>query len=143
MTDEAKKKIIIDEDWKSQVEAERQKETVTESQEQAGARAAGVSPPVASPEQPEADDYDGPLPPADLLFLASSLYMQALVALGLIANPITNKPDMNLPQAKHAIDMLQMLQEKTQGNRTEEESRGIEAMLHELRMAFVSVQTKA
>ena len=36
--------------------------------------------------------------------------------------------------------MLQMLQEKTEGNRTAEESTAIEEMLHELRLTFVAVQ---
>ena len=39
--------------------------------------------------------------------------------------------------AKHAIDTLEILQQKTEGNRTPEESDEIEAMLHQLRMAFV------
>ena len=130
MTDEANKKIIIDEDWKSQVEAERQSTDKKESAAESAAQGESAA-------QPEADV---PLPPADLLFLASSLYMQAAVSLGLVANPITGKPEKRLPQAKHAIDTLQVLQEKTQGNRTEEESRAIETLLHEIRMSFVAAQ---
>lgn len=129
MTDDPNKKIIIDEDWKGKVEAER--ETLRHE----------PAPPAQTPPEAE-EEADVELPPPDLLFLASSLYMQALVALGLIANPMTGKPQVHFPQAQHAIDTLQVLQEKTKGNRTEEETEGIEAMLHEARMAFVTVQSK-
>jgi hypothetical protein len=133
MTDEASKKIIIDEDWKSKVEAERESPL-----HEKPASESAPNPEAAPGKQ---DEADLPLPPPDLLFLASSLYMQALVALGLIENPMTGKPEVHLPQAKHAIDTLQVLQDKTQGNRTEEETQGLEAMLHEVRMAFVAVQS--
>ena len=47
---------------------------------------------------------------------------------------------MKLAQAKHAIDTLEMLEQKTTGNRTPEESAVIEEMLHQLRLAYVSRQ---
>ena len=53
--------------------------------------------------------------------------------------PSTNKADVQLDQAKHAIDLLTMLQQKTEGNRTPDESEELEAVLHELRLAFVTV----
>ncbi len=81
----------------------------------------------------------GPLPPADLTFLVSSLYLQGTMALGVLPNPATNKADVHLDQAKHVIDMLAMLEQKTEGNRTAEESDGLEAALHELRLAYVSI----
>ena len=55
------------------------------------------------------------------------------MALGLLPNPVTKKADVQLDQAKHAIDLLTMLQQKTEGNRTPEESGELEAALHELR----------
>ena len=64
------------------------------------------------------------------------------MALGLLPNPVTKKADVQLDQAKHAIDLLTMLQQKTEGNRTPEESEELEAALHELRLAFVTVQQK-
>jgi len=127
MTDDPQSKIIVDEDWKNKVEAEREAQSADQP---------AATPPEA--EKGEADD--GPLPPPNLLFLASSLYMQALVALGIIANPMSGKSQVHMPQAKHAIDTLQVLQDKTQGNRTADETEGIEAMLHELRMTYVAVQ---
>jgi len=115
------KKIIVDEDWKSQVEREKELERARQAQAEQGA---------AAP--------DEQLPPPDLIFLATSLYLQGMVALGLIPNPMAdNKHTVNLRQAQHVIDTLQMLQEKTEGNRTPEETEALENMLHELRMAFI------
>jgi hypothetical protein len=133
MTDEAKnqeKKLYVDEDWKSQVEAERE-----------AARHTGESGQPTEP-QPSAEPSPGPqvpLPPASLSFLISSLYLQGVTGLGLMPNPATQKPSVQLEQAKYAIDLLAVLQQKTEGNRTQDESDDLEAALHELRLSFVAV----
>jgi hypothetical protein len=132
MTAEAEKsKIIVDEDWKSKVQAEKealhqQQQTPPPAEE---SPAAAKEPPAGARQ---------PLPPADLFYLAGSLYMQALMGLGAIPNPLSGQPKVELEKAKHAIDTLAMLQQKTEGNRTPEESESIEAMLHELRMVFIA-----
>ena len=118
------KKIIIDEDWKSQVEAEKE-----------AARHAGEPPQAA---EPPSDDIHGPLPPPDFTFLIGSLYVQGAMALGMFVNPMNNKQEMQPAHAKHAIDLLAMLQEKTKGNLTADESEELETALHELRMIYVS-----
>ena len=64
------------------------------------------------------------------------------MALGLLPNPLTKKHDVQLEQAKHSIDLLAVLQQKTEGNRTPEESDELEAALHELRLAFIALQNK-
>ena len=46
---------------------------------------------------------------------------------------------MQPDQAKHAIDTLQVLYDKTEGNRTPEETSAIDDMLHQLRMAYLSL----
>ena len=80
------------------------------------------------------------MPPPDLTFLASSLYLQAMISLGLLPNPMAdNKTVLHLDQAKHTIDTLQVLYDKTEGNRTPEESAAIDDMLHQLRMAYLDV----
>lgn len=68
-----------------------------------------------------AQEADRQLPPPDLTFLASTLYLQAMVSLGMLPNPMSKEAKTHLPQAKHAIDTLQVLLEKTEGNRTPEE----------------------
>jgi hypothetical protein len=122
------KKIIIDEDWKSQVEAEKE-------------AAAGGQPQQARKSDKEPESAEA-FPPPTLTFLASTLYLQGAIAMGLLPNPISDKPAVQLNQARHAIDLLIMLQEKTQGNRTPEETGELEEMLHQLRMAFISVSQK-
>jgi hypothetical protein len=127
MPDDAKnpeKKLYIDEDWKSQVEAERE----------AAAQAEETPQP---PQQPAKER--GPLPTPDLFFLISTFHLQAALGLGLMPNPVTKKAEVQLDQAKHSIDLLAMLQQKTEGNRTPEESETLEAVLNELRWAFVTV----
>jgi hypothetical protein len=49
---------------------------------------------------------------------------------------------VRIDQARHAIELLTVLQQKTAGNRTPEESEEIEGMLHQLRLAFITVTQK-
>ena len=131
--EKAEKKIIIDEDWKSQVEAE--KEDLERKQREASKAAAETEAP-----EPAAAEAGVPLPPPSLEFLASSLGMQAMIAMGLMPSPLTGKPEAHLDQAEHFIDTIAMLEEKTEGNRTPEETAVIGNLLHELRMAFLAVR---
>jgi len=99
-------------------------------------------------EQPEeivsADDAAaGQAPPATFEFLAHTLFTQALMALGRIPNPITKKAHRNLPTARHFIDTLTMLEQKTAGNLTEDEQRMLEEIQHQLRMMYMNEQGSA
>ncbi len=123
------KKIIVDEDWKTQVQAEK------EGSQQSGGDAPAVSDAKAASSYPR----DFPLPPASLEILIGSLATQAMVSLGILPNPLTNKRDRLPNQAKHLIDLLAVLQAKTEGNRTSEESEMLDSTLHQLRMAYISV----
>ena len=120
MSDE--KKIIIDEDWKSQVEAE--KETLAKEQSEQTQAAAGSQ----------------ALPPASFEMLLTSLATEAMISLGQLPNLGTQEVETNVPQARYAIDMLQVLEEKTQGNLTPGEEQALKDLLHQLRLMFVSVQ---
>ena len=77
------------------------------------------------------------LPPANLSFLISTLATQALVALGQIPNPVTEKVEKQLDHAQHFIDTLSMLEAKTASHRDEQESRLLEKVLHDLRLIYV------
>jgi len=80
------------------------------------------------------------LPPATFEFLVLSLKMQAEVQLGLMHfGEETDRPEPNLPLARHTIDMLGLLLDKTRGNLTTDEHRLLENAVTELRFRFVYV----
>jgi len=79
-----------------------------------------------------------PLPPATFSFLVFSLRTQAEVSLGLLASGEEKKqPSVDLRSARHTIDLLAMLQEKTRGNLSLEEQRFLDNSLTELRFRYV------
>jgi len=91
-------------------------------------------------------DSGFPIPPPTFEFLVLSLKMQAEMRLGLLpfgneGNEEDQKPD--LPAARHAIDLLAMMAEKTKGNLSLEEQRLIENSLTELRFRYVQVTEAA
>lgn len=80
-----------------------------------------------------------PLPPASFTFLVLSLRTQAEMQLGLMHFGEEDKPTPELPLARHTIDMLGVLLEKTKGNLTLDEQRLLENSLTELRYRYVQV----
>ncbi len=80
-----------------------------------------------------------PLPPATFTFLVLSLRAQAEMQLGLMHFGGDEKPEPELPLARHTIDLLGVLLEKTKGNLALEEQRLLENSLTELRFRFVQV----
>ncbi|HCC56183.1 MAG TPA: DUF1844 domain-containing protein [Solibacterales bacterium] len=83
------------------------------------------------------------LPPASFEFLVFSMRAQAEMQLGLLHfGDEQDRPQPDLPMARHTIDMLAVLQEKTKGNLTLEEQRLIENSLTELRFRFVQASAK-
>ena len=71
-------------------------------------------------------------PPVNFSQFVVSLASSALVHLGEIAEPGGTKTQVNLGLARHSINVLNMLQEKTKGNLDSEESRLLEAVLGDL-----------
>ena len=84
-----------------------------------------------------------PLPPASFSFLVLSLRAQAEMQLGLMHFGQEEKPEPDLVIARHTIDMMGILLEKTKGNLTLEEQRLLENSLTELRFRFVQVSDEA
>jgi hypothetical protein len=84
-----------------------------------------------------------PLPPATFEFLVFSLKMQAEMRLGLLKLGEGMDEELNLPAARHTIDMLAMIAEKTKGNLSLDEQRLVENSLTELRFRYVQVSEKA
>jgi hypothetical protein len=80
----------------------------------------------------------GELPQANFLMLVSNFATQAMIELGEIKNPITQKQECAPERAKFTIDMLQVIRDKTTGNLPPEEQRFLDAALYELRLKYVA-----
>lgn len=79
-----------------------------------------------------------PIPPASFDFLTLSLRAQAEMGLGLMRfGPEDEKQKPDLDMARHSIDLLAVLQDKTRGNLTIEEQRLLENSLTELRFRYI------
>ena len=83
------------------------------------------------------EEQPRPVPEVNFSAFVYSLSTSALVHLGEIPEPITEKMDKNLPLAKQTIDILGILQEKTKGNLTQEEENLLNSFLYDLRMRYV------
>jgi hypothetical protein len=79
--------------------------------------------------------------PASFVALATGLGAQAQILLGVIENPVTKKKEeVDLERAKNVIDLLEMLQEKTKGNLSDDEAGFLQRILADLRLRWVQVQ---
>jgi len=98
-------------------------------------------PPPAGPQRPRAggDPLDDP---ASFLSLIMSLASNAAASLGMMPHPVTGETGVDLRTAKHWIDVLGMLEQKTHGNLDQQEAQALEGLLADLRMQYVSF-TKA
>lgn len=76
------------------------------------------------------------------LYLLSSFEMSALVQMGKIKNPATDKMEKDLDQAQLSIDLIDMLKEKTKGNLSEAEQKFIENMSAQLKLNYVDEMEK-
>lgn len=89
-------------------------------------------------EQPaEGDEAPQALPPLDFSTFVLSLASTAMVHLGQLPRPDGESVARDLPAAKQAIDMLNMLEEKTRGNLDESEEKLMRSILYDLRVAYV------
>ena len=119
MSDE--KKIIVDNDWKKQAQADKEKLATQVEQEK---------------------DAPKELPKGDISGLISMLATQTMFALGLIAHPgEENNTKVDLSLAKYNIDLLEALEEKTRGNLMGNEANMLNDSLNQLRMIFVQVSS--
>ena len=118
MSDEKDSELYIDSDWKE--EAAREKEKLAAQEEKTN-------------HQKEA--------PASFLELVNLLMMQAVIGLGGFQGPSGERIPPNPAAARHHIDLLDILKTKTKGNLTEEESKTLDDVLHELHMQFVQAMS--
>ena len=126
MPDEETPKIIVDDDWKSQAKAEKEK-LASEAAESAEHGTPGGAGEGRVPQEPTFDD------------MIRMLATQALMYLGAFPDPQTGKATVALDIAKLNIDLLGVLEEKTKGNLTEDEAATLSSTLSELRTQFVEI----
>jgi hypothetical protein len=103
------------------------------------------SPPAERKERPlvvEPDEAELADEPSGFETLVSYLSTTTMFQLGLIAGPGGERIPSDMPNAQRTIDLLQVLQEKTSGNLTANESRLLDDVLYELRMTFVELQKR-
>ena len=93
--------------------------------------------------EPRQDERPVAMPPASFSFLVFSMQAQAQMQLGLMHFGEEEKPEPQLDLARHTIDMMAVLLEKTKGNLTLDEQRLLENSLTELRFRFVQVSEEA
>jgi hypothetical protein len=86
---------------------------------------------------PESVAGEFQLPAINFATFIFSLNSSALVQLGLMDDPGTDKKVKNLPLAKQTIDILGLLEEKTRGNLSREEEDMLKNILYDLRILYV------
>ena len=78
------------------------------------------------------------MPEVTFTAFVMSLNTSALFHLGEISDPVTGKKEQDLVLVKHTIDTLQLLEEKTKGNLTDEEQDLLRNALYDLKMRYVA-----
>lgn len=132
--------LHIDTDWKKQAQEEKRRLAEQEQQKAAAAasKPAPAEPTAGMPRAGAGRGSERGLPPATFTTLVQSIVTQVLFYLGeLSARGV--EPSVNLDMAKHNIDMLGVIEQKTRGNLTEEEQRLLDSALYETRMRYVSI----
>lgn len=122
MSDDSQPKIIVDDDWKS--EAKKEKLRLAEESKASQASAEGA----------EGDDQ-----PLGIMDLIRMFVTQALMYMGAFPDPQTGKAMVALDIARMNIDLLAVLEDKTKGNLSDDESQLLSGALRDLRMQYVEV----
>jgi hypothetical protein len=86
---------------------------------------------------PESDAETRELPPATLIILISSLASQAMASMGQIPGDDGKPFPKNLKFARHFIDLIGVIEDKTRNNLTSDEASFLKGTLHHLRLQFV------
>lgn len=87
--------------------------------------------------QKNADTQTGQMPEMNFATFIFSLNHSALVHLGAVKDPTSDKTSKDLTLAKQTIEILSLLEEKTKGNLSEEEAKMLESILYDLRIIYV------
>ncbi|MCC6428673.1 MAG: DUF1844 domain-containing protein [Phycisphaerales bacterium] len=128
-------KLIIDTDWKSQAQAEKDRLAEASKPKPTAPAPGSAAPgsPSAKPGEPGADQEIG------FQDLVRMLVTQSLSYMGAFPDPRTGKAVVAIDMARVFIDLLGVLEQKTKGNLTLEESTLLSRTLNELRMEWVDI----
>jgi len=111
--------------------------------------AANPVPPQAAAPEPHAPPSEphlgepGRIGERSLAGLFMMLASSAVVALGDAPDPLTGQRQVDLAQAADAIDLLILLREKTEGNRSPDENRILEEVLYDLQLRYVQATKRS
>ena len=119
-----KPKIIVDDDWKAQAQAEKERLSAEQGAEPGAPAGTGARP---------------ELPPANFTTLVTTMASQTLFALGVVPDPQTQRAHVDLELARFHIDTLKIIDEKTAGNLSDEEKALLDSTMYELRSHFIRV----
>jgi hypothetical protein len=102
------------------------------------------APPPPSPiiESPREAARPPGAPERSLVGLLMMLGSEALIALGEAADPVSGQRHRELPHAAGVIDLILLLREKTEGNRSAEETQVIDELLYDLQMRYVNASKR-
>jgi len=103
---------------------------------EAPASSSASSPPrptaAFSPEVPHAAPDE-----RNLVGLFMMLATEAVIALGEAPDPVTGQRQRELPHAAGLIDLLTLLRDKTEGNRSAEETQTLDELIYDLQLRYV------
>ena len=122
---ESAPKLHVDADWKAEAQAEKERLAAKEAESTGSGKGKEGAP--------------GELPEANFKSLMGLLASQAIMGLGAYPDPETGSVVVDLVGSKFAIDLLGVLEEKTSGNVTDEESKELAEVLGQLRTRFVQI----
>jgi hypothetical protein len=78
-------------------------------------------------------------PPVSFASFVLGLSTQALIALGEVVHPVSQQVEQDLVGARHLIDVLGILRDKTRNNLTRDEAGLLESALYDLRLRYVAL----
>jgi len=141
---EGKKDFVVKDrrlfaEGKLDAEEKEEKESPPVEEKKAAETDEASQEPTAETQEPTADTQEPPLqfPEINFATFVASLNASTLLHLGAIEDPSSGTKNKNLPLAKQTIDILNMLQEKTSGNLSEEEENMLKNILYDLRIMYV------
>jgi hypothetical protein len=113
--------------------------SATASQPSAHTAGAHLEPEIEStagtPHQPHEHDTE----PLEFINFMYGLASNAFANLGMMTHPVTGESTVDLETAKHFIDIIGLLEKKTEGNLSPQESKMVSEILRDLRMQYVSL----